>query len=240
MIGMRRGARALHRSWATALWLAIAPLPAWARDPAPASGPVQAQGLAEAQPQPGPTPDPGPVTPEPGAPPAPPQRWAIHEQATLTVQGAPGFSAAYTGANSLHPGGETRETVDVTLLAGLHLWRGAEVWLNPEVDQGFGLADTLGFAGFPSGEAYKVGAVDPYIRLQRFFLRQTFDLGGETQPVAPDLNVLGGSQTANRLVLWAGKMSVGDVFDANRYAHDPARRLPQLDHHRHRHVRLRR
>ena len=137
------------------------------------------------------------------------------------MQGAPGFSAAYTGANSLHPGGETRETVDVTLLAGLHLWRGAEVWLNPEVDQGFGLADTLGFAGFPSGEAYKVGAVDPYIRLQRIFLRQSFDLGGETQPVAPDLNVLGGSQTANRLVLWAGKMSVGDVFDANRYAHDP-------------------
>ena len=49
---------------------------------------------------------------------------------------------------------------DATLYAGVRPWHGAEVWVNPEIDQGFGLSDTLGVAGFPSGEAYKVGADD--------------------------------------------------------------------------------
>ena len=52
-----------------------------------------------------------------------------------------------------------RETWDVTFYAGARLWQGAEFWINPEIDQGFGLSSTLGVAGFPSGEAYKVGAV---------------------------------------------------------------------------------
>ena len=67
----------------------------------------------------------------------------------------------------------------MTLYAGLRPWAGAEVWVNPEIDQGFGLSDTLGVAGFPSGEAYKVGKSAPYLKLPRLFIRQTFDLGGE-------------------------------------------------------------
>src|SRR6185312_1649288 len=61
----------------------------------------------------------------------------------------------------------------------------------------------------------------PYLRLPRLFLRQTFDLGGERQAVDPDLNLLGGSRTADRLVVTLGKFGVTDVFDANDYAHDP-------------------
>ena len=49
----------------------------------------------------------------------------------------------------------------------MRLWHGAELWINPEIDQGFGLANTQGIAGFPSGEAYKVGADYPYARMQR-------------------------------------------------------------------------
>ena len=51
-----------------------------------------------------------------------------------------------------------RETFDATAYLGLRLWHGAELWINPEIDQGFGLSGTLGVAGFTSGEAYKVGA----------------------------------------------------------------------------------
>ena len=58
---------------------------------------------------------------------------------------------------------------------------GAELWVDPEIDQGHGLAETHGVAGFPSGEAYKLGADYPYARVQRYFVRQTIDLGGETQ-----------------------------------------------------------
>src|ERR1700731_324185 len=77
------------------------------------------------------------------------------------------FRSPYQGLHSLRPGANGRETVDVTLYAGFHPWPGAEIWINPEVDQGFGLSDTFGVAGYPSGEAYKLGKSEPYFLVQR-------------------------------------------------------------------------
>lgn len=148
------------------------------------------------------------------------QNIAIHAQATFVLQGTPGFSSPYAGPNSLTPH-QRKETFDLTAYVGFRPWAGAEVWINPEVDQGFGLSNTLGVAGFPSAEAYKVGKKHPYVRLQRTFFRQTVDLGGEREAVEGAANQLGGSRTANRLVLTVGKFGVGDVFDTNKYAHDP-------------------
>lgn len=147
--------------------------------------------------------------------------WALHVQSTLTEQAHPAFTSPYSGTNSLNASTNGRETFDATLYAGLHPWAGAEIWANPEIDQGFGLSDTLGAAGFPSGEAYKVGKAAPYAKLQRLFLRQTIDFGGDSQKVDADLNQFAESQTADRLVLTIGKMSVVDVFDGNTLAHDP-------------------
>ena len=86
-----------------------------------------------------------------------------------------GFHAPYNGPNSLTPA-QDRETTDVTAYLGARPWHGGEIWANPELDQGFGLNDTLGAAGFPSGEAYKVGKSKPYFRLPRLFLRHALDL----------------------------------------------------------------
>jgi high affinity Mn2+ porin len=147
-------------------------------------------------------------------------RFAFHAQATYVNQYDPPFSAPYKGQNSLAPN-IGRETSDITLYAGVRLWQGAEAWINPELDQGFGLSGSVGIAGFPSGEAYKVGADYPYTRLHRAFLRQTIDLGGEVQKVDAGLNQFSGSQTSDRLVLTVGKFGVVDVFDTNKYAHDP-------------------
>ena len=149
-----------------------------------------------------------------------PQDFAIHAQTTFTVQTVGGFAAPYQAANSLAPH-DTQETIDATLYFGVRPWQGAELWINPEMDQGFGLSNTLGVAGFVSAEAYKIGNASPYARLQRLFLRQTISLGGAAVPQASAANQLAGSTTANRIVITAGKMSVGDVFDTNRYAHDP-------------------
>jgi len=144
----------------------------------------------------------------------------FHAQTTFIEQYAFPFSAPYFGPNSLRSN-EGRETWDVTFYAGFRLWEGAELWINPEIDQGFGLSGTLGVAGFTSGEAYKLGDAYPYARLPRMFIRQTFDLGGETQKVDAGINQFAGSQTSDRLVLTVGKFSVVDVFDTNKYAHDP-------------------
>ena len=147
-------------------------------------------------------------------------RFAFHAQATYVNQYDPPFRAPYSGKNSLSPN-IGRETSDVTLYAGVRLWQGAEAWITPEIDQGFGLSSSVGAAGFPRGEAYKVGAEYPYTRLHRAFLRQTIDLGGEVQRVDAGLSQFAGSQTSDRLVLTVGKFSVGDIFDTNKYAHDP-------------------
>ena len=147
--------------------------------------------------------------------------WGLHGQTTSVTQYHPGFRSAFRGLNSLDSQAQARETFDLTLYGGLRLWRGAELWVNPEVDQGFGLSNTLGVAGFTSGEAYKVGAAAPYFQLPRLFVRQTIALGGETAWVESGLNQLASRQTANRVVVTVGKLSVVDVFDTNRYAHDP-------------------
>ena len=107
----------------------------------------------------------------------------FHGQTTFVWQGYPAMRSPYTGTNSLPGTGQGRETVDLTLYAGIRLWQGAELWMSEEINQGFGLADLHGVAGFPSGEAFKLGASYPYTRLQRAFVRQTIDLGGEGEKV---------------------------------------------------------
>ena len=149
-----------------------------------------------------------------------PEQWAIHGQTTYTQQFQPAFRSPYQGPQSLSPAANGRETFDATIYGGFRPWQGAEIWVNPEVDQGFGVGNSFGVAGYVSGEAYKLGETDPYYRMARVFFRQTIDLGGETQKVDPDLNQLGGSQTANRVVLTVGKIAVVDLFDTNKYAHD--------------------
>jgi high affinity Mn2+ porin len=146
--------------------------------------------------------------------------FAVHGQTTFLEQYDPPYRSPYTGPNSLIPN-LGRETFDATAFLGWRLWDGAELWVNPEIDQGFGLSGTLGVAGFPSGEAYKVGESVPYARVPRAFIRQTINLGGDSEKVDAAANQFGSSQTANRLVFTVGKFAVTDIFDNNKYAHDP-------------------
>jgi high affinity Mn2+ porin len=148
------------------------------------------------------------------------ESFAIHGQFTYVEQETSDFHAPYAGANSLSPN-RGAETMDATLYLGARLWPGAEGWINGEVDQGRGLDDTLGVAGFPSGEAYKVGRNQPYLRLPRLFLRQTWNLDDTRESVDAAANQLSGSRSANRVVVTIGKFSVTDIFDTNQYAHDP-------------------
>jgi high affinity Mn2+ porin len=147
-------------------------------------------------------------------------RFAVYGQATYTEQETDGFHAPYSGPNSLSPH-SGREAADATLFLGARLWRGAELWADPEADQGFGLDDTLGLAGFPSGEAYKLGSNAPYFRLQRAFIRQTLNFSGAAGTSDAGPNQFAMPQSSDRLVITLGKLSVVDIFDTNRYAHDP-------------------
>jgi high affinity Mn2+ porin len=145
----------------------------------------------------------------------------IHGQTTFIQQGYPGFRAPYSGANSLTPGSQTRNTWTVSAFIGVRLWEGGELYYNPELLQGFGLNGTLGVAGFPNGEAQKSAFLYPRYNTSRLFFRQTFGLGGERETVESDYGQMAGSRDISRVTIQVGKFAVKDVFDNNAYSQDP-------------------
>lgn len=152
---------------------------------------------------------------------ADPNDWSIHGQTTLIPQGYPNIHSPYQGANSLPGHGQVRETWTATAFVGRKLWEGGEVYINPELAQGFGVGGTLGLGGFANGEAQKAGADYPRIRLQRYFFRQTFGFGGGEETVEDGPNQIAGKRDIDRLTLTIGRFAVTDYFDNNAYAHDP-------------------
>jgi high affinity Mn2+ porin len=147
--------------------------------------------------------------------------WNVHAQTTFLPSAYPAFHSPYAGTNSLPGGGQARETWTTTAFLGLRLWQGGEFYFDPELAQGFGLDGTLGLAGFPNGEAQKAGAAFPKIRPQRYYIKQTFGLGGEQEDVADGPNQLAGKRDIDRVTLIVGRFAVGDFFDGNAYAKDP-------------------
>jgi high affinity Mn2+ porin len=149
------------------------------------------------------------------------QWWNWHAQNTDIVQFQPSFPANYSGKNSLINSDEARETVSIDILAGVRLWNGAEFHVDGLMWQGYGLSKTLGIAGFPNAEAYRVGVTIPNVNISRAFIRQVIGLGGEQETVEDDALHLAGKEDVSRITLTAGKMSAHDIFDNNRYANDP-------------------
>jgi high affinity Mn2+ porin len=145
----------------------------------------------------------------------------VHFQLTTVTQAHPSFDAAYSGQNSLHPESEHETTVTSTLYLGARLWKEAEIYVNPELSGGSGLSKAFGIAGFPNGEAFRVGSPEPHISLSRFMFRQTFAAGSETEPVEDQANQLGGRRPVRRWTVTAGKFAITDVFDDNSYSHEP-------------------
>ena len=149
-----------------------------------------------------------------------PERWNAKFQATYIWQAKPGFSAAYSGANSLIPDAEKSYSFTSTAYLGLRLLRNTEVYFNPELVQGVPLSGLLGLGGLSNSELQKTGGPKPKVYRARLFVRQTWGLGGERESVASDQNQLAGSRDRNRVVLTAGNLAVSDVFDVSSYAHD--------------------
>jgi high affinity Mn2+ porin len=150
-----------------------------------------------------------------------PETWSLHGQATTVTQGHGAFASPYAGDNSFESRKEVRNSFTSTLFLGRRLWEGAELYVNPELIAGQGVSHVLGLGAAPNGEIYRVDSPDLKISLSRLFLRQTWNSGGGSEAIATDQNQLAGTRSRHRVVLTAGKLALGDIFDANAYAHDP-------------------
>jgi high affinity Mn2+ porin len=148
------------------------------------------------------------------------ETWQARFQTTYVRQNKPPFRAAYSGPNSLATERERSYSLTATAMFGARPWRGAEVYVNPEMALGLPLSELRGLGGFPNAELARTAGRTPVYYLARLFLRQTWSLGGEAQRVESDQNQLAGWLPSRRVVATVGLLPVIDLFDDNAYNHD--------------------
>jgi hypothetical protein len=154
------------------------------------------------------------------------ERWNAYGQFTYITSFKLPFNAPYTNANgsvnSLSPDYERSFTASFTLFFGLKLWRGAEIYLVPEVISERGLSGLRGIGGsIQNFELQKTGSETPQLYRARLFLRQTIALGGKRTVQDSNPMQLGGPVTSRRIVLTLGNFTSLDVFDRNNVTWDP-------------------
>jgi high affinity Mn2+ porin len=149
------------------------------------------------------------------------QQWNIHFQNTEIFQYHPGFHADYSGKNSLNPNSESTISSTSTLFLGFRPWKYGAFYFNPEVSAGKGFSRTLGVAGFPNGEVYRVSDPKPQFTPARFYFRQIFSLSENYKSVEDGLNQLAEKIPESYFAINAGKFSIMDFFDDNQYSHNP-------------------
>ena len=116
---------------------------------------------------------------------------------------------------------QARNTSTMTAFLGFRPWEGGEVYLSPELMQGFGLDGVHGVAAFPNGEAQKSNYPTPRFNMARMYLRQTWGLGGEQETIPDGPNQLATKQDIDRITVTAGKFAVLDFFNLNAYSGEP-------------------
>ena len=144
----------------------------------------------------------------------------LHGQATYIRQYKPAFDAPYSGPNSLRAGREYSYTFTSTLFFGARLGDATEAYFNPEIVQGVPISGLHGLGGFSNGETQRGAGAELKGYTARFFLRHTWNLGGEFEAQESGQNQVKTRYAGERVVLTAGIVSVLDVFDAMDYSRD--------------------
>ncbi|MHB1923022.1 MAG: carbohydrate porin, partial [Chitinophagaceae bacterium] len=147
---------------------------------------------------------------------------SYHFQLTTVLQGHPAFRALYSGKNSLVDTAEQAISLTTTLFLGRSLWKGASIYVDPEIAGGKGISGALGLGGFTNGETFRIGDPTPELYLARAFIRQHIALRRDKwEKLDDDNNQIEEWVPAYRLDITIGKLAISDLFDNNRVSHDP-------------------
>ena len=85
------------------------------------------------------------------------KKYSLHFQTTFIPQYHFDFKAPYSGDNSLLLTEPIRASISGTAFLNYKPFKNTYIIFNPEAAGGKGLSKTLGIAGFPNGEVYRVG-----------------------------------------------------------------------------------
>ncbi len=149
------------------------------------------------------------------------ERWNVFWQATSIGQYHGSFPAAYSGTNSLASHPEAEVSLTSTLFFSLRLPGDTQLVFDPEIAGGRGFSGVTGVANATNGELPRVATATPKPYLARLYLTHDFALGSATEPVEADENQLAGTRPLVRYTITAGRFTLTDFFDQNRYSHDP-------------------
>jgi high affinity Mn2+ porin len=165
-----------------------------------------------------------PPQPPPAVPPDPPvaaERWNLFYQATSIGQYHGTFRSPYAGPFSLQDYPERDASLTTTLFAAFRMEKNTVLIFDPEIAGGRGFSGVDGLANSSNGELPRVASATPKPYLARLYVSHDFAFGDETETVESDENQLAGQRPMNRYTVTAGRFTVTDFFDNNRYSHDP-------------------
>jgi high affinity Mn2+ porin len=149
------------------------------------------------------------------------ERWNLYYQATSIGQYHGTFTSPYADAFSLQDYPERDVSLTTTLFFGLRLSDFTTLCFDPEIAGGRGFSGVNGLANSSNGELPRVSSAEPKPYIARLYITHDFALGSETESVESDENQLSGSRPARRYTVTAGRFTLTDFFDDNRYSHDP-------------------
>ena len=161
------------------------------------------------------------LSPPPQDPPAEPERWNLFYQATSIGQYHGTFRSPYSGPFSLQNYPERDVSLTTTLFLGLRLEKNTALYFDPEIAGGRGFSSVDGLANSSNGELPRVASAAPKPYVARLYVSHDFGFGNETESVEADENQLAGARPLNRYTITAGRFTLTDFFDDNKYSHDP-------------------
>lgn len=149
------------------------------------------------------------------------KRYSLHFQTTIIPQYHFDFNSPYSGDNSLEAHEVPRTSFSGTAFFNYKAFKNTYLVFNPEAAGGKGLSKTLGIAGFPNGEVYRVGDPKPKPFIARLYAEQRFPLSGKKEMVEDDLNQVKEYTNKEYISVILGKFSLTDFFDDSQISHDP-------------------
>ncbi len=146
--------------------------------------------------------------------------WWVSAQANFIFQAHGAFPAAYSGANSLRPLGETAVSRVITLYLGYELNKSTEFILAPEEAGGHGISEALGLAGATNLDVVRNPSLSKAPYVGRAVLSHTFGFSKEMVKVDRTPISLQTEKPMRRLEVHVGKFTMPDYFDQNAVGGD--------------------
>lgn len=151
----------------------------------------------------------------------PDKKFSVHFQTTVIPQYHFKFTSPYLGANSLVPDEGVKTSLTSTVFLNYHPLKNTYIIFNPEAAGGKGLSKTLGIAGFPNGEIYRVGNPAPQPYIARLYFEQRFPLSKRKSLRALEPDSVKRVVPVKYISILAGRFSITDFFDGSEISHDP-------------------